>query len=98
MTDVNTRIVDEFVSGREVPDIAARYNVPEEYVDRVIEETSLSKPAKRWDGSWRNWGNRIAYSVLAAIALSLLLGSPAIGWTIGLVLFVVTSAVASIRR
>lgn len=99
MTDINARIVDEFVAGRDVPDIAARYGVPEQYVDRIIEETSLSKPAKRQrDWSWNNWGNRIAYSVLAALALSLLLGSPAIGWALGLLLFIVTSAIVSVRR
>lgn len=99
MTEMNARIVNEFVAGKQVPEIAARYDLPEEYVDRVIEQTDLSKPEKRkWDHSWSNWGNRIAYSALAAIVISLLIGSAAIGWTLGVVLFVVTSAIASIRR
>jgi hypothetical protein len=34
------RMVEEFVAGADVPDIAARYAVPEAYVDRLVEEVS----------------------------------------------------------
>lgn len=71
------RMVEEFIGGREVPDIAARYNVPEAYVDRVIEQTNLSKPPKRsWSLALK--GNRIALAVVIAWAAWLLLQTPAL--------------------
>lgn len=96
-TELDERIVGEFVAGDEVPAIAARYNVTEAYVDRVVEETSLTKPKKR-DWSWNNWGNRLLYSVLAAMAMSYLIGSPAIGWTLGVALFALTTAIVAGRK
>lgn len=91
------RMVEEFVAGREVPDIAARYNVTEAYVDRVVEETSYAKP-KRRDWSPTNWGNRLAYSILAGMAVNLATGIYALGTVIAVVLFVLTTAIVAARR
>lgn len=96
-TEMNARIVNEFVGGTDVPDIAARYAVPEAYVDRVIEETSLAKP-KRRDWSWNNWGNRLAYSILAGLAVNVVTGIYALGTTVTIILFVVTTAIVAARR
>lgn len=92
------RMVEEFVAGREVPDIAARYNVTEAYVDRVVEETHLDKPAKRWNWSWTNWGNRLVYCVLAGLVVNLATGIYALGTIITVVLFVLTSAIVFVGR
>lgn len=95
--DADQRMVEEFIAGAEVPDIAARYAVPEAYVDRIIEQTTLSKP-KRFDWSLNPVGNRIMYSVAAALAINLMTGWSAIGWVIGVVLFVLISAIVSTGR
>jgi hypothetical protein len=92
------RMVEEFIAGREVPDIAARYNVTEAYVDRVVEETHLDKPAKRWNWSWTNWGNRIVYCLLAGAIINWSTGLYALGTTVAVVLFVLTTAILSVRR
>lgn len=52
------------MAGREVPEIAARYNVTEAYVDRVIEQTSFAKKPKR-DRSGTRWAAAICVSVVA---------------------------------
>jgi hypothetical protein len=49
-------MVEEFIAGRDVPEIAERYDVPEAYVDRVIEDAQAAKP-KRWDFSLYRWPN-----------------------------------------
>ena len=45
-TSTDQRMVEEFMAGTDVPTIAARYAVPEEYVDRVIEQASYTKPKR----------------------------------------------------
>lgn len=89
------RMVEEFMAGTDVPTIAARYAVPEEYVDRVIEQASYAKP-KRWDFSWNRWPNRLSYSLLAALAINAITHT-GLGWIIGIVLFVLTSAITARR-
>ena len=71
------RMVEEFMAGADVAAIAARYAVPEEYVDRVIEETHLNKRPKR---SWSLAlaGNRFALAFAIAWAAWLLLQTPAL--------------------
>jgi hypothetical protein len=91
------RMVEEFVAGADVPDIAARYAVPEAYVDRLVEEASYTKP-KRRDWSVNNWGNRLAYSVLAGMVVNLATGIYALGTTVAVVLFVLTTAIVAARR
>jgi hypothetical protein len=92
------RMVEEFMAGADVPTIAARYAVPEEYVDRVIEQTHLDKPAKRWSWSWTNWGNRLVYCLLAGAVINWTTGIYALGTVIAVVLFVLTSAIVAARR
>lgn len=87
----------EFADGRDVPEIAARYDVPEAYVDRIIEQATLRKP-KRWSWSWNSWGNRLLYSVLAGLVVNLVTGIYALGTVTAVVLFVLTSAVVAVRR
>lgn len=96
MTDIDGRIVGEFVAGADVPDIAQRYAVPEAYVDRVIEETSLTKRKHGW--SFNSLGNRVVYSVLAGLVVNLATGIYLLGTVITVVLFVLTSAIVGIRR
>lgn len=96
--DIDERIVNEFAAGREVPEIAARYNVPEAYVDRVIEEIHADKPAKRWTWSWTNWGNRIVYCLLAGAVVNWTTGVYALGTVIAVVLFVLVTAILAVRR
>jgi hypothetical protein len=91
------RMVEEFVAGADVPDIAARYAVPEAYVDRLVEEASYTTP-KRRDWSINNWGNRLVYSLLAGMVVNLSTGIYALGTTIAVVLFVLTSAIVATRR
>lgn len=57
-------MVEEFIAGQEVPEIAERYNVPKAYVDRVIEDAQAARP-KRRDFSLNRWPNRLVYSNLA---------------------------------
>ena len=95
------RMVEEFLAGRTVPEIAARYNVTEEYVDRVIEETHLNEPAKPAKPK-RSWslnliGNRIAASLLLAILINVVTGTW-IGWAVGAVVFVLISAIVTAGR
>jgi hypothetical protein len=75
-----------------VQDIAARYDVPEAYVDRVIEETSFTKP-KRLSWNLDNWGNRLALALVAGIVVNIATGTLAIGATVTVVLFVLTTAI-----
>lgn len=96
MTEIDARIVNEFVAGNDVPDIAARYAVPEAYVDRVIEETSLTKPKRDW--SLNNWGPRLLYCLLAGTVINLTTGIYALGTAITVVLFVLVTAVVAARR
>lgn len=98
MADIDGRIVNEFLAGHEVADIAARYAVPEAYVDRVIEETSLTKRQRRFDWSLRPWGNRLFYSLIAGTAVNLSLHTYALGTVIFVVLFVLTSAIIEAGR
>jgi hypothetical protein len=91
------RMVEEFVAGTDVPTIAARYAVPEEYVDRVVEEATYTKP-KRWDWSLNRWGNRAAYSIAAGFVVNLATGVYALGTVVAVVLFVLTTAVVVTRR
>jgi hypothetical protein len=70
-------MVDEFLAGAQVPTIAERYAVSEAYVDRVIEETSLSKPQRRrFTSSGRARGNRIVYSLVVGWLTWLAAGRP----------------------
>lgn len=95
-TSTDQRMVEEFMAGTDVPTIAARYAVPEEYVDRVIEQASYAKP-KRWDWSLDRWPNRLSYSLLAALMINAITHT-GLGWVIGIVLFVLTSAIIGARR
>lgn len=98
-TENESQMISEFMAGTPVPLIAERYNVPEAYVDRVIEETSFTgKPKRSW--SINLLGNRVVYSIV-------------IGWLAwaatfkiniwvfvlaGALFFAATSVIASRRR
>ncbi len=90
-------MVEEFIAGAEVPDIAARYAVPEAYVDRIIEETRLDKPRRRWNWSLSNWGNRLVACLLAGGAINLATGTQTLGTIAAVVLFLLTSAIVARR-
>lgn len=63
-----------------------------------IDNAETEKPAKRgWDFSWNHWANRLAYSLVAALAINSITHT-ALGWVIGIVLFVLTSAIVAARR
>jgi hypothetical protein len=97
VTDIDGRIVNEFVSGAEVPDIAARYAVPEAYVDRVIEETDLSaKPKRSW--TLQHWSNRLAASLLAGLVVYWGTASNALATIVAVMLFVLTTAIVTVAR
>jgi tetrahydromethanopterin S-methyltransferase subunit B len=98
MTDIDGRILGEFVAGADVPDIAQRYAVPEAYVDRVIEETSLVKPKRRFDASLNPWPNRLFYSLVAGTVINFATGIYALGTAIAVVLFVLTTAIVVTAR
>ena len=101
VTETEARIINEFVAGEDVPTLAARYRVSEEYVDHLVDQTHLDKPItvrRKFDWSWNPWGNRLVYCVLAGILVGLVLGSSAIGTVIAVVLFVLTSAIVAARR
>lgn len=92
------RMVEEFVAGAEVPDIAARYAVPEAYVDRVVEDASRPQRRRRWDWSWRNLGNRIVYSLAAGTVVNWVAHAYVLGCVVTVVLFVLTSAIVYAKR
>lgn len=93
------QMISEFVGGTPVPQIAARYGVAEDYVDRVIEEAAATpdRPKRRWDWSLNPLGNRILYSVLAALFINVVTGT-ALGWVVGVVLLILTSAIVGVAR
>jgi hypothetical protein len=100
------RMVEEFLAGADVADIAARYAVPEAYVDRVIEETHLDKPRRSWSLTLR--GNRIVLALAVAWIAWLLLQTPALYMEnpgavvfcllVGLVFYAIISATVGRRR
>ncbi|WP_106316838.1 hypothetical protein [Actinoplanes italicus] len=95
--DRDEQMVSEFIAGREVPEIAARYGVAEAYVDRVIEQASL-KPARRSrDWSLNPLGNRLLYSVLIALVVNLATDTW-FGWVVGAALLMLTSAIVTAGR
>lgn len=101
MTETEARIVNEFVAGADVPTIAARYAVSEDYVDELIDHTHVDKPIKvkrKHDWSWNNWGNRLVYCIAAGFVTNLATGIPALGVLVAVVLFVLTSAIVAVRR
>lgn len=101
MTETEAMIVNEFVAGSEVPEIAARYAVSEDYIDRLIEQTHVDKPIKvrrKHDWSWNNWGNRLVYCIAAGFVTNLATGISALGVIVAVVLFVLTSAIVAVRR
>lgn len=101
VTDRDARIRAEYASGREVPDIAARYDVPVAYVDRVIEDAVTPPPqpaVSRW--SLSNQGNRVFLALLIGWLAWMATGRITV-WTlvvIALIAYAVTSAVVSLRR
>ena len=95
--DSDQRMVEEFIAGRDVPEIAKRYNVPEAYVDRVIEDAQAAKP-KRWDFSLYRWPNRLFYSLLAGWIINISAGINTLGTVVAVVLFVLTTAIVTVRR
>lgn len=62
MQDQDARIAAEYADGREAPEIAARYDVPEAYVERVIEEAVVARPERR--RGLDSTGNRAALALL----------------------------------
>jgi hypothetical protein len=100
MPDMDAQIARELAAGAEVPQVAARYNVPEPYVVRIQEGA-----AKPW---WkrRSWGigplvNRIVYTAVLAVGINLLIavGPGALyGWYVGGFFFLVTTVIVAIRR
>lgn len=99
VTDRDARIRDEYAGGREIPEIAARYAVDPAYVERVIEDATLARPARsRW--SPVNQGNRIFFSVLVGWLAWFATGRIT-GWTfvvVAVVVYVVTSIAIGVRR
>lgn len=101
MTETDARIVNDFVAGSDVPAIAARYAVSEEYVDQVIDQTHLDKKivvkAKR-DWSLNRWGNRLVYSIIAGFVVNITTGIYAFGTVIAVVLFFLSTAIVVAAR
>lgn len=101
MTETEARIVNEFIGGADVPTIAARYAVSEDYVDELIDHTHVDKPIKvrrRFDWSFNPWGNRLFYSLVAGTVVNLALHTYALGCVIAVVLFVLTTAIVTAAR
>ncbi|GIF08658.1 hypothetical protein Asi03nite_61960 [Actinoplanes siamensis] len=92
-------MASEYAAGREIPEIAARYDVREEYVQRVIEDATAPQPVtSRW--SLSNQGNRILIAVLLGWIAWLISGRLTI-WTlvvVAIAAYVVTTLVVSVRR
>ena len=94
-------MINEFVAGADVPTIAARYSVSEEYVDQLVDQTHLDKPItvkRKHDWSWNPWGNRLLYSLLAGTVVNLTTGIYVLGTVIAVVLFVLTTVIVTTRR
>lgn len=97
---MDAQIARELAAGAEVPQVAARYNVPEPYVVRIREDAS-----RPW---WRRhrWGigplvNRLAYTAVLAVGINALIavGPLALyGWYVGAFFFLATTAIVAIRR
>jgi hypothetical protein len=96
MADIDGRIAGELAAGWEVPDIAARYNVPEAYVERIAEDAA-AKP-KRWNFSLDNVWNRLATSLLAGVVVNLSTGIYVLGTVVAVMLFVLITAIVMMRR
>jgi hypothetical protein len=67
-----------------------------------IDEADTERP-KRWDFSWNRWPNRLVYCLLAGWVVSLATGGRfsginALGLVIVVVLFVLTTVIAEVRR
>lgn len=97
-TDVDQRMVEEFAAGTDVPTIAARYAVPEAYVDRVIEDAQGSKPSRWQIWSLNSWGNRLLYSFLAGLVVQMATGISALSRTVVVVVFVLITAIVIVGR
>lgn len=60
--------------------------------------TDVNAKPKRWDWTLNNWGSRLVYSLLAGTVVNLALGVRALGTVVAVVLFVLTTAIVTIRR
>ena len=101
MTETEARMINEFVAGDDVPTIAARYSVSEEYVDHLVDQTHLDKPIKvrrPFDWSWNPWGNRLAYSLVAGLVVNVSTGIYALGTVVAVMLFVLTTVIVTVSR
>lgn len=59
-----------------------------------IEEVESERPARRgWDLSLNRWPNRLFYSFIAGWVINISTGINAIGTTVAVVLFVLTTAI-----
>ena len=100
MTDQerDQHIAEEFATGTDIPEIAARYGLSEAYVDRIIEQATLTKPYR--EKGLANWGNRLVLS-LAVGWLAWLATFRLNYWVIPLVgvgFFAIVSAIVGRRR
>ena len=92
------RIAEEFATGTDIPEVAARHGLTEAHVDRIIEEATLAKPQR--EKGLANWGNRLVLS-LAVGWLAWLATFRLNYWVIPLVgigFFTIVSAIVGRRR
>jgi hypothetical protein len=101
MTETEARMINEFVAGADVPTIAARYSVSEDYVDHLVDQTHLDKPIKvrrRFTWSINVLGNRAAYSFFVAILINIAFRNEAFSLAVGLIVFLILTAIVSVVR
>jgi hypothetical protein len=68
VTEQDQRIAAEFADGREMDDIAARYNVPVAYVERVIEDATMAGPEPRQSMLQNQWIRALAAAGIALLS------------------------------
>ena len=88
------RMVEDWNAGLEIPDIAARHDVPSAYVDRVLDDArAAAAKARRWDFSWNRWPTRLVYSIAAGAVVNFAFGATELGTAVALSVFAVSSTV-----
>ncbi|WP_145830908.1 hypothetical protein [Actinoplanes teichomyceticus] len=94
MSDRDAQMASEYAAGREIPEIAARYDVPVAYVKRVIEEAAaapLQPVRSRWSLGYQ--GNRALLALVLGWLAWRASGALTV-WTFVLVAVVVYTAIS----